>query len=35
MFSELRFLALRVSLAALLLVTAAVAAGWKWNWMPR
>jgi hypothetical protein len=34
MVVELRLLVLRVSLAAALLLTAAVAAGWKWNRLP-
>ena len=31
MFTQFRYTAVRLSLTAALLVTAAVAAGWKWN----
>jgi hypothetical protein len=34
MFTLVRVAAIRLSLAAALLVTAAVAAGWKWNRLP-
>jgi hypothetical protein len=34
MFTQLHATAMRVSLAAALVVTAAVAAGWKWNRPP-
>jgi hypothetical protein len=31
MFTQFRYVAIRLSLAAVLLLTAAVGAGWKWN----
>ena len=34
MFAHVRVAAIRFSIAAVLLVTAAVAAGWKWNRLP-
>jgi hypothetical protein len=34
MFNQFRVAATRLSLAAALLLTAAVAAGWKWNRLP-
>ena len=34
MFTYVRVAAIRLSIAAVLLVTAAVAAGWKWNRLP-
>jgi hypothetical protein len=34
MLTQLRLAALRLSFAAVLLLTAAVAAGWKWNRLP-
>ena len=34
MFTQIQFVAKRLSIFAVLLVTAAVAAGWKWNRLP-
>jgi len=34
MFAQILVAAIRLSVAAVLLVTAAVAAGWKWNRLP-
>ena len=34
MFTQVRIAAIRLSIVAVLLVTAAVAAGWKWNRLP-
>ena len=34
MFTQIQFVAMRFSIFAVLLVTAAVAAGWKWNRLP-
>ena len=34
MFTQIRVAAIRLSVVAVLLVTAAVAAGWKWNRLP-
>ena len=34
MFTHIRVAAIRLSIVAVLLVTAAVAAGWKWNRLP-
>ena len=34
MFTQIRVVAIRLSVVAVLLVTAAVAAGWKWNRLP-
>jgi hypothetical protein len=34
MFLYIRVAAIRLSVVAVLLVTAAVAAGWKWNRLP-
>ena len=34
MFTYIRVAAIRLSFVAVLLVTAAVAAGWKWNRLP-
>ena len=34
MFTHVRVAAIRFTIAAVLLVTAAVAAGWKWNRLP-
>jgi len=34
MFRHTRVAAIRLSIVAVLLVTAAVAAGWKWNRLP-
>jgi len=34
MFTYVRVVAIRRSIVAVLLVTAAVAAGWKWNRLP-
>jgi hypothetical protein len=34
MFTQFRHAAIRLSLTAVLLLTAAVAAGWKWNRLP-
>jgi hypothetical protein len=34
MLTQIRVAATRLSIAAALLVTAAVAAGWKWNRLP-
>ena len=34
MFTPIRVAAIRLSVVAVLVVTAAVAAGWKWNRLP-
>jgi hypothetical protein len=34
MFTQIRVAAIRLSVVTVLLVTAAVAAGWKWNRLP-
>jgi hypothetical protein len=34
MFMDIRVAAIRLSIAAVLLVTAAVGAGWKWSRLP-
>jgi hypothetical protein len=34
MFMHFRAVAIRLSIVAVLLLTAAVAAGWKWNRLP-
>jgi hypothetical protein len=34
MFKQVHVAAMRLSIFAILLVTAAVAAGWKWNRLP-
>ena len=34
MFTQIRVAAIRLSVVAVLLVTAAAAAGWKWNRLP-
>ena len=34
MFTQIQSAAIRLSIIAVLLVTAAVAAGWKWNRLP-